>query len=739
MKTKLILAITILFSCVCLSQNEINYKAIISDGSGNTVSNQSVDLLLLIRENGSPSVIYSETHTVMSDANGLVILNIGDGTPGIGTYSAINWESYNHNLNVHVDIGAGLVDMGITEFKTVPYAHYAANVTGLEALDEGNGIGYRIKARNPSNNNNIGLGAIDLSKSFSADEGATGTNSTSFGVNTTASGVYSTAIGFFSEASGYNSTAMGTFSLAEARNSTAIGRYNIGGGFPVNWIETDPLFEIGNGTSSNRSNALTILKNGTIKAPSFDISEITDDKALITKEYADTNLASSGLENLNAGIGTAYRLIGQDPANYGTIGGNAVDLSINTTSSSTHGATGGHSFASGGLTTASGNFSTAMGQSSNASGTSSTALGASSTASGYQSVAIGSVARALGSQSLAMGISTFANAHASASLGRLNIGGGDSVNWVLTDPLFEIGNGTDIANRSNALTVLKNGKVGIGEHQPTGFLEVNANNSSSEPNVNLIDQGNSGARINFSNTLTTNGNVWTLSGDTDDTDANSVFNFFHTNAPNNGNILQIQGDGRIGVNTAPDTRLHMAHLNGGGTSGFKLENASGGNFWRLYTTSGADGSLRFYSSTNGDANTASIHGATGVYSAISDRRLKTNFKSLYFDWKNFMNLDPLTYTYKADKKAELQIGMVAQDVQGIYPELVSYNSDEDVYHLNYSGFGVVAIKAIQEQQKIIEGQASKIEELEAKLSEKETELSSMNNRISRIEGMLLEK
>ncbi len=120
-----------------------------------------------------------------------------------------------------------------------------------------------------------------------------------------------------------------------------------------------------------------------------------------------------------------------------------------------------------------------------------------------------------------------------------------------------------------------------------------------------------------------------------------------------------------------------------------------------------------------------------------------NFKELHFNWTDFMKLETLTYNYKAQNDAKVHIGLVAQDVAPIYPELVNYNSDEDVYHLNYSGFGVVAIKAIQEQQKIIEGQASrienqasKIEELEANLSEKEMILVDLNSRINTIEKVL---
>jgi hypothetical protein len=64
-----------------------------------------------------------------------------------------------------------------------------------------------------------------------------------------------------------------------------IGIYNIG--------NTDTLLEVGNGTSNvSRSNAFEVYDTGVILAPSMDISEITNDKTLITKEYAEANYGS---------------------------------------------------------------------------------------------------------------------------------------------------------------------------------------------------------------------------------------------------------------------------------------------------------------------------------------------------------------------------------------------------------------------------------------------------------------
>jgi hypothetical protein len=88
---------------------------------------------------------------------------------------------------------------------------------------------------------------------------------------------------------------------------------------------------------------------------------------------------------------------------------------------------------------------------------------------------------------------------------------------------------------------------------------------------------------------------------------------------------------------------------------------------------------------------------------------------LHFDWANFMRLEPLTYQFIADKEHKSNIGMIAQDVKEIYPELVTYNEEEDLYHMDYSGFGVIAIKAIQELKAEAEMKDQKINELESRL------------------------
>lgn len=169
-------------------------------------------------------------------------------------------------------------------------------------------------------------------------------------------------------------------------------------------------------------------------------------------------------------------------------------------------ASGYYSTAFGNNTTASGYYSFAIGNNSIASGLNSTALGEYTEATAENSIAIGNQTNATGIRSFSMGFyttasgtnstvfgtETTAQAYSSFVIGRDNIVTGNQTNWVSTDPLFVIGNGT-YPVLSNALTVLKNGNTGIGEENPQYSLDVIGD-------------------INFSGNLRQNGSIVNMSG-----------------------------------------------------------------------------------------------------------------------------------------------------------------------------------------------------------------------------------
>lgn len=129
MKTisKLVLALSMLITLSVTAQQGINYKALIKDGSGNVIANDLIVVQFTILQGVAETNVYQETFTPTTDANGIVILNIGEGTIVSGVFSDIDWGSDTHALKVEINTGGGLIDMGTTQFKTVPYALSSAD------------------------------------------------------------------------------------------------------------------------------------------------------------------------------------------------------------------------------------------------------------------------------------------------------------------------------------------------------------------------------------------------------------------------------------------------------------------------------------------------------------------------------------------------------------------------------------------------------------------------------------
>ncbi len=129
MKNTMTLIAVLLISISSFAQQGINYKALIKDNSGNVLSSQSVGVQFQIREaTANGSAVYTETHPATTDANGILVLNIGTGTTS-DTFSAIDWSSNEHWLNVQIDItgGTNYTDMSTTQFMAVPYALSSGN------------------------------------------------------------------------------------------------------------------------------------------------------------------------------------------------------------------------------------------------------------------------------------------------------------------------------------------------------------------------------------------------------------------------------------------------------------------------------------------------------------------------------------------------------------------------------------------------------------------------------------
>lgn len=355
---------------------------------------------------------------------------------------------------------------------------------------------------------------------------------------------------------------VGIGTATPASNATVSGNSSIGSAYSATAAPVNGLIVEGNtgiGTSTPNATAKLHVALGTS----------TTDGLLVTGTYD----VSSTVPNLGAGSRLMWY-----PGKSAFRAGRSLGTEWDNAS------VGRVSFASGYNTTATGTFSTAMGASTTASGQGSTALGQSSVASGLASSAIGSVAQATGSgaaaigssvtasgdRSVAMNLWTRAEAYATTALGRYNVGGGTAGSWVSTDPLFEIGIGTGVGTEANAMTVLKDGRTGIGTATPSEELEVYSTgvtmsritSTSSTTGLQLFHPGN--GNVDWSIVSGFSGSNMQVISSTNDFAGGTV----RLRLDDDGDVIMAQTGGNVGIGTGtPSATLHVS-----GT--FRLDNSA---------------------------------------------------------------------------------------------------------------------------------------------------------------------
>ena len=107
----------------------------------------------------------------------------------------------------------------------------------------------------------------------------------------------------------------------------------------------------------------------------------------------------------------------------------------------------------------------------------------------------------------------------------------------------------------------------------------------------------------------------------------------------------------------------------------------------------------------------------------SDRRLKRDWIALRGSAKKLNRIIPYTYYWKDGDSSQPQLGVMAQDVEAVFPELVNVRND-GYKTVNYTGLIPPMLNVIQEQQRTIDTlrqqvaqQAQEAEKIQAELEE----------------------
>jgi hypothetical protein len=498
----------------------ISYQSISRDASGNLLKEQTVGIQISILQGSETgTAVYRETHQKFTNVNGLVSLEIGNGTTVLGNFAETDWADGPFFVKTETDPTGGnnYTIAGISPLQSVPYALYAQYAASGEPGPQGEqGPAGPIGLQGPQGE--PGLQGPQGEQGIPGPEGPEGPQ----GVP-------------------------GTIHWSDGTDHVAT-QVNVG----LGTIEPTAALHVRN-------------------------SDINIGNVLFEGQFKQTNpgdppATGAGTRMMWYPDKAAFRAGRLDESNANnwdkdSIGRNSFAWGFNTKAS------GFGSTAWGDNTKATNFWATAWGMNTKATGQKATVWGQDGIASGSGATAWGLFTEASGSYSSAWGVWTRAPSGSETVFGRYNTeytpvstGG-----WSSSDRLFVIGNGTANNNRSDALVLMKNGNLGVGTSTPGARLHIESTSSSSTPQLRIHNASESSgfARLRFTNQAYEP--YWDIAAG----GSNNQMDFFQSGGT--GSMLTLRGDaGNIGVGIRTVNPAYTLHVNGtaGKPGGGSWETAS---------------------------------------------------------------------------------------------------------------------------------------------------------------------
>ena len=115
-------------------------------------------------------------------------------------------------------------------------------------------------------------------------------------------------------------------------------------------------------------------------------------------------------------------------------------------------------------------------------------------------------------------------------------------------------------------------------------------------------------------------------------------------------------------------------------------------------------------SVSGSAVQVSASGQLGV--VVSSSRYKTDIQTLSNDSSSIYHLRPVSFSYKNSPNQEKQIGLIAEEVALVYPELVVYNHQKEPESVKYHSLPVLLLNEDKKHKGIIDDLMCRVEKLE---------------------------
>jgi len=338
------------------SPQGFSFQSVVRDGSGDLVISSGVGIRISILDAiGPDNAVYVETHSPTTNANGLVSLTVGSGTPVSGTFATIDWGSSSHYIKTEADPdgGTNYTITGTQQLMSVPYALYAASsgaadawglsgnsatVDGTDFIGTTDDIPFNIRVNNQRAGRIgkiIGDGSTFLGYLAGANDDLSENQNTFIGCQAgtfNTAGVRNSAIGYAAlnlNTTGYGNTANGFAAL----QSNTTGHSNTANGISALWDNTTGLSNTANGARALATNTtgsfnsaygfLALDQNTT-----GEYNTASGIHALYFNTTGNYNTASGSYAllanitgNYNTALGTSVNVDAADRSNTVVIGG----------------------------------------------------------------------------------------------------------------------------------------------------------------------------------------------------------------------------------------------------------------------------------------------------------------------------------------------------------------------------------------------------------------------------------
>lgn len=191
-----------------------------------------------------------------------------------------------------------------------------------------------------------------------------------------------------------------------------------------------------------------------------------------------------------------------------------------------------------------------------------------------------------------------------------------------------------------------------------------------------------------------------------------------------GNV-QTYGSGRGGwTGYASDSRF--AFMSNGTAAGIHDTT----NSWLVYSPGNGNVAI------NGTAASYTLQVTGSLYAGGSSREYKKNIIPMILDSSKIYQLEPVTYDYKEEYKdlgktlsGGRQIGLIAEDVYEVYPELTLNDGVKNIANVDYEKLGVLLLAEMKKHKKDIDALKVENQQLKDKLNSIELRLQKLERLV----------